>query len=71
VDSKHWTGEPGPEHDPSASGDGLPYVCVSCDWQARGGIAALEHHVVTGHEVRGRDWPSYWENAQFSQPRKA
>lgn len=67
-----WNGEPDQHHgNPHSGGAGVPYICTVCDWQARGGIAALEHHVSTGHEVRGRHWPESWPDAQFSgDPRR-
>lgn len=66
MNAKHWNGEPGPEHDPNVGGVGVPYVCTQCDWHARGGIHALEHHVMTGHAVRGKHWPQSWPDAIFS-----
>jgi hypothetical protein len=66
MDAPQFNGEPGPEHDPNAGGHGQPYVCVDCAWTGRGGIKALEHHVNSGHAVRGRRWPASWPNAQFA-----
>lgn len=65
MNAKHWNGEPDAQHNPNASGAGIPYVCVDCQWTGIGGIAAIEHHVLTAHNVRGRRWPSSWPNAQF------
>ena len=66
MDARHWNGEPDAEHDPNASGEGEPYVCVDCHWTDRGGVMAAEHHINTGHAVRGRRWPQTWPNAVFA-----
>ncbi len=65
MDARYYSGEPGPEHDPNASGPGEPYVCTRCAWTGRGGVLALEHHINTGHALRGRRWPTSWANALF------
>lgn len=72
MDAKHWNGEPDAHHgNPHAGGSGIPYVCRGCAWTGRGGVKALEHHVNTGHAVRGKHWPASWPNAQFSAVPKA
>lgn len=65
MDATHWNGAPGPEHDPDA-GSLQPYICTVCAWTGRGGVEAAEHHVNTGHAVRGRRWPASWPNAIFT-----
>jgi hypothetical protein len=64
-DARYYNGEPEAEHDPNA-GAGAPYVCTQCQWVGRGGAKAAEHHVNTGHAVRGRRWPQSWPNAVFA-----
>ena len=64
MDAKAWNGDPDAEHDPNI-GHGLPYVCRECGWTARGGDKAYQHHVETGHAVRGRQWPADWPDAVF------
>lgn len=66
MDADQWNGEPGPEHDPNDGGGGVPYICTVCAWTGRGGVSAAEHHVNTGHAVRGRRWPASWPNAIFT-----
>jgi hypothetical protein len=52
--------------DPGEKGYGsIPYVCVDCEWTG-GTMSAGQHHYETGHAVRGRGWPTYLGNAQFS-----
>jgi hypothetical protein len=65
MDAKAWNGEPDAEHDPNTGGAGIPYICTECPWTGRG-VTALEHHVNTGHAVRGRRWPKTWPNAIFA-----
>lgn len=65
MNARHWNGDPGAEHDPNV-GHPVPYVCTRCDWTDKGGVLALEHHVNTGHDVRGRRWPASWPNAVFT-----
>lgn len=43
-----------------------PYVCTECTWTGRGGVKAFAHHHVTGHAVRGKQWPEAWGNALFT-----
>jgi hypothetical protein len=66
MDAPQWTGDPGPEHDPAGGDKAVPYVCTACPWTGKGGTAALEHHVITSHDVRGRYWPARWPNAVFT-----
>jgi hypothetical protein len=65
MNAKHYNGEPEAQHDPN-DGTVQPYVCTCCGWTGRGGVAAAEHHINTGHGVRGRRWPKTWPNAVFS-----
>lgn len=67
MDAPHWNGEPDEQHgNPHAGGSGIPYICTQCSWTGRGGVSAAEHHVNTGHDVRGRRWPASWPNAVFT-----
>lgn len=68
MNARGWNGEPGAADDPGRLGRPAPaprYVCVSCQWRG-GGASALEHHVNTGHGVRGASWPEAWPNAVFT-----
>lgn len=51
--------------DPNEGGYGVSYACTACAWAGRG-MKAYEHHKQTGHTVRGRNWPSAWGVAVFS-----
>jgi hypothetical protein len=66
MNARYYNGEPEAQHDPNADEPGIPYVCTVCNWKARGGVAALEHHVLTLHQVRGANWPKDWPDAQFT-----
>jgi len=46
--------------------EGPAYVCRDCAWRDRGGVNAMQHHILTAHRVRGRDWPTSWPDSQFS-----
>lgn len=68
MDGKWWNGAPGEvrgdeRKQPGRGGFGHGYECVDCDWT--GGQASM-HHKLTGHAVRGRQWPAHWPNAQFA-----
>jgi hypothetical protein len=66
VDAKYYNGEPEERHNPNGGAKGaVTYVCVDCKWTGIGGVSAIEHHVLSGHAVRGRRWPTSWPNAQF------
>jgi hypothetical protein len=41
------------------------YRCTECPKAGLTGTDALEHHITTGHAVRGRDWGPGWPNAIF------
>lgn len=67
MNAKAWNGEPEDlAHNPNRTGHGVPYRCTVCTWTGRGGVLALEHHITTGHDVRGQHWPASWPNAQLS-----